>query len=103
MFKQLGRILYCTKYGSSTADAVEEFIQIFIDQSAFIEDFKCKWLPKIGIVGSICFLLLFVETLRVCNYISHHCYLHIAHFYLQFAHQDKLIIVEVCLCVMMHL
>lgn len=59
------------------------------------------------LVGSICFLLLFVETLRVCNYISHHCYLHIARFYLQFAHQDKLIIVEVivemCLCVMMHL
>lgn len=53
MFKQLGRILYCTKYGSSTADAVEEFIQIFIDQSAFIEDFKCKWLPKIGIVPPI--------------------------------------------------
>lgn len=55
------------------------------------------------LVGSICFLLLFVETLRVCNYISHHCYLHIVRFYLQFAHQDKLIIVEVCLCVMMHL
>ncbi|KAK6140830.1 hypothetical protein DH2020_025424 [Rehmannia glutinosa] len=47
MFKHLGNILYCTRNGSSTAEAVEDFMQIFIDQSAFIQYFKCKWLPKI--------------------------------------------------------
>ncbi|KAG8375530.1 hypothetical protein BUALT_Bualt10G0109300 [Buddleja alternifolia] len=47
MFKHLGRILYCTRNGSSTVDAVEEFMQIYVDQSAFIEHFRCKWLPDI--------------------------------------------------------
>ncbi|KAL9176917.1 hypothetical protein ABFS82_01G025500 [Erythranthe guttata] len=47
MFKQLGRILYCTRNGSSVADAVEEFVQIFVDQYAFIEYFRSKWLSKI--------------------------------------------------------
>ncbi|KAL3844136.1 hypothetical protein ACJIZ3_001539 [Penstemon smallii] len=47
MFKHLGRILYCTRSGSSIVDAVEEFMQIYVDQSAFIESFKHKWLPKI--------------------------------------------------------
>ncbi|XP_011081859.1 uncharacterized protein LOC105164788 isoform X1 [Sesamum indicum] len=47
MFKHLGRIVYCTRSGSSTSDAVDEFMQIYIDQSAFIEYFRSKWLPKI--------------------------------------------------------
>ncbi|KAL8537126.1 hypothetical protein ACS0TY_012345 [Phlomoides rotata] len=47
MFKHLGRILYCTRNGSSSRDAVEEFLQIYIDQSAFVESFRNKWLPKI--------------------------------------------------------
>ncbi|PIN14206.1 hypothetical protein CDL12_13160 [Handroanthus impetiginosus] len=47
IFKHLGRILYCTRNGSSTADAVEEFMQIYIDQSAFIDYFRREWLPKI--------------------------------------------------------
>lgn len=47
MFKHLGRILYCTRNASSTADAVEEFLQIYIDQSEFVEYFRNKWFPKI--------------------------------------------------------
>ncbi|KAL3650852.1 hypothetical protein CASFOL_007255 [Castilleja foliolosa] len=47
MFKHLGNILYCTRKDSSTLEAVEEFVQVFIDQSAFIENFRSKWLPKI--------------------------------------------------------
>lgn len=50
MFKHLGRILYCTRNASSTADAVEEFLQIYIDQSEFVEYFRNKWFPKIGTV-----------------------------------------------------
>lgn len=50
MFKHLGRILYCTRNRSSTRDAVEEFLQIYIDQSAFVESFRNKWLPKIGTI-----------------------------------------------------
>ncbi|XP_073019507.1 uncharacterized protein [Primulina eburnea] len=47
MFKHLGRILYGTKSGLSTVDTLEEFMQIYVDQSAFIHHFKIKWLPKI--------------------------------------------------------
>lgn len=54
MFKHLGKILYCTRNGSSTKDDVEEFLQIYIDQSAFVESFRHKWLPKLGTV--YCFL-----------------------------------------------
>lgn len=50
MFKHLGRILYCTGNVSSTAVAVEEFLQIYVDQSEFVEYFRSKWLPKLGTV-----------------------------------------------------
>lgn len=56
MFKHLGRILYCTRNGSSTADAVEEFLQIYVDQSAFVEYFRNKWLPKIGMIPPSLFI-----------------------------------------------
>ncbi|OUZ99897.1 zinc finger protein [Macleaya cordata] len=47
MSKHLGRILYCTRDISSAVDAVEEFMQIFVDQCAFMEYFKDRWLPRI--------------------------------------------------------
>lgn len=50
MFKHVGRILYCSKSGRNVVDAVEEFMQIYVDQHAFIEHFRSKWLPKIGMV-----------------------------------------------------
>ncbi|KAG6409625.1 hypothetical protein SASPL_127666 [Salvia splendens] len=49
MFKHLGRILYCTGNVSSTAVAVEEFLQIYVDQSEFVEYFRSKWLPKLDL------------------------------------------------------
>lgn len=48
MFKHLGRILYSTRNASWTAVAVEEFLQIYVDQSEFIECFRNIWLPKLG-------------------------------------------------------
>ncbi|KAL6980139.1 hypothetical protein U1Q18_021788 [Sarracenia purpurea var. burkii] len=47
MFKHLGRILYCTRNMPNTLDAVEEFIQIFVDQCAFMDYFRSQWLQKI--------------------------------------------------------
>ncbi|KAK9279360.1 hypothetical protein L1049_013039 [Liquidambar formosana] len=47
MFKHLGRILYCTKSGSNVVDAIEEFMQIFVDQCAFMDYFRSQWFPKI--------------------------------------------------------
>lgn len=49
MFKHLGRILYCTRNGSTAMDAIEEFMQIFVDQSGFMSCFRDQWLPRIGI------------------------------------------------------
>lgn len=47
MFKYLGRILYCTRNGPSAMDAIEEFLQIFVDQCAFMDYFNHRWLPRI--------------------------------------------------------
>lgn len=47
MFKQLGRILYCTRTGSNANNAVEEFMQVFVDQRAFMEYLKRRWLTEI--------------------------------------------------------
>lgn len=29
-------------------DSVEEFMQVFVDQCAFMDYFKSRWLPNIG-------------------------------------------------------
>ncbi|XP_059641485.1 uncharacterized protein LOC132283540 [Cornus florida] len=47
MFKHLGRILYCTRSRPNTIDAVEEFMQIYVDQRAFMDYFRNQWLPRI--------------------------------------------------------
>ncbi|XP_042490648.1 uncharacterized protein LOC122070532 [Macadamia integrifolia] len=61
MFKHLGRILYSTRNGPSVVDAIEEFIQIFVDQSAFMDYFRDQWLPRMDLwVNS-------VRTLPVAN------------------------------------
>ena len=49
MFKHLGWILYCTRNGPNAMDAIEEFMQVFVDQCAFMDYFKIRWLPTIGI------------------------------------------------------
>ena len=49
IFKRLGWILYCTRSGPHAMDALEEFMQVFIDQYAFMDYFKRRWLPNIGI------------------------------------------------------
>ncbi|KAL2525513.1 zinc ion binding [Abeliophyllum distichum] len=61
MFKHIGRILYCSKSGRNVVDAVEEFMQIYVDQYAFIEHFRSKWLPKIELWVNC------VRTLPVAN------------------------------------
>ncbi|XP_010249825.1 PREDICTED: uncharacterized protein LOC104592258 isoform X2 [Nelumbo nucifera] len=43
MFKYLGRVLYCMR----TMDAIEEFMQIFVDQCAFMDYFRARWLPSL--------------------------------------------------------
>ncbi|XP_024161759.1 uncharacterized protein LOC112169049 isoform X4 [Rosa chinensis] len=47
MFKYLGWLLYCTRSGPNAMDAVEEFLQVFVDQCAFMDYFKRRWLPNI--------------------------------------------------------
>ncbi|KAM3688004.1 hypothetical protein ACB098_10G120600 [Castanea mollissima] len=47
MFKHLGWILYCTRNGPNAMDAIEEFMQVFVDQCAFMNYFKIRWLPTI--------------------------------------------------------
>lgn len=61
MFKHVGRILYCSKSGQNVVDAVEEFMQIYVDQHAFLEHFRNKWLPKIELWVNC------VRTLPVAN------------------------------------
>ncbi|PQM33427.1 uncharacterized protein Pyn_40049 [Prunus yedoensis var. nudiflora] len=46
MFKHLGWLLYCTRR-PNTMDSVEEFMQVFVDQCAFMDYFKSRWLPNI--------------------------------------------------------
>lgn len=59
MFKHLGGLLYCTRSGPNAMDAVEEFLQVFVDQCAFMDYFKRRWLPNIGIFPSMVDLLEF--------------------------------------------
>ncbi|KAF2304507.1 hypothetical protein GH714_032833 [Hevea brasiliensis] len=47
MFKHLGCILYCTRSGPNVVDAIEEFMQVYVDQSVFMDYFKRRWLPYI--------------------------------------------------------
>ncbi|RVX19480.1 hypothetical protein CK203_005373 [Vitis vinifera] len=47
MFKHLGQILYCTKNRPIIVDAIQEFMQIFVDQCAFMNYFRRRWLPRI--------------------------------------------------------
>ncbi|KAB1222177.1 hypothetical protein CJ030_MR2G023415 [Morella rubra] len=47
MFKHLGWVLYCTRSGPNVLDAMEEFMQVFVDQCAFMHYFKTQWLPSI--------------------------------------------------------
>ncbi|CAK9166609.1 unnamed protein product [Ilex paraguariensis] len=54
MFKHLGRILYCSRSGPNTLVAIEEFMQIFVDQCAFMDYFRIRWVPRIELwVNSI--------------------------------------------------
>ncbi|CAJ2643420.1 unnamed protein product [Trifolium pratense] len=49
MFRQLGWILYSTRCGPNATDAIEEFMQIFVDQCAFIDYFKSHTLAIIDV------------------------------------------------------
>jgi hypothetical protein len=49
MFRQLGWVLYSTRCGPNAMDAIEELMQIFVDQCAFIDYFKSHTLAIIGI------------------------------------------------------
>ena len=48
IFKRLGEIVYSIWDGINTSVALEELIQDFVDQTAFMEYFKSSWVPKIG-------------------------------------------------------
>ncbi|XP_011621857.1 uncharacterized protein LOC18430096 isoform X2 [Amborella trichopoda] len=47
MFKRLGQIMYSVWSGADSVDAMEEFVQDFVDQTAFMKYFKACWVPKI--------------------------------------------------------
>eukprot|EP00262_Sarcandra_glabra_P003821 TRINITY_DN1464_c0_g1_i1.p1 TRINITY_DN1464_c0_g1~~TRINITY_DN1464_c0_g1_i1.p1 ORF type:complete len:660 (-),score=93.17 TRINITY_DN1464_c0_g1_i1:665-2644(-) len=47
IFKRLGQIMYGIWNGSDSVHAMGEFIQDFIDQTAFMQYFKECWVPKI--------------------------------------------------------
>ncbi|KAE9586989.1 putative Zinc finger, SWIM-type [Lupinus albus] len=49
MFRHLGWVLYCTRCGPNAMDTVEEFMQIFVDQCAFMDYFKSHWLASIDL------------------------------------------------------
>ncbi|KAJ0090163.1 hypothetical protein Patl1_12843 [Pistacia atlantica] len=49
MFKHLGWILYSSRSGPNGVETVEEFMQVFVDQCAFMDYFKSRWLPYIGV------------------------------------------------------
>jgi hypothetical protein len=49
MFRQLGSILYYTRCGPNAMDAIDELMQIFVDQSDFIDYLKSHILAIIGI------------------------------------------------------
>lgn len=55
MFKYLSWILYSSRSGPNSVDTIEEFMQVFVDQCAFMDYFKSQWLPHIG---SSSFILL---------------------------------------------
>lgn len=72
MFKQLGWILYCTKCGPNAMDAVEELMQIFVDQCAFMDYFKSHWLASIGILQVMIHFVFFEEIPALAVVASHH-------------------------------
>ncbi|KAK1318775.1 hypothetical protein QJS10_CPB04g01789 [Acorus calamus] len=47
IFKRLGKIMYSIWDGSDSVVSLEEFIQDFVDQTAFMQYFKESWVPKI--------------------------------------------------------
>ncbi|GAY60206.1 swim-type domain-containing protein [Citrus sinensis] len=47
MFKQLSWILYSSRSSPNSVDTIEEFMQVFVDQCAFMDYFKSQWLPHI--------------------------------------------------------
>ncbi|GMJ16042.1 hypothetical protein like AT1G60560 [Hibiscus trionum] len=47
IFKRLGEIVYGIRGGVNTSVALEELIQDFVDQTAFMSYFKSSWVPKI--------------------------------------------------------
>ncbi|KAK2661130.1 hypothetical protein Ddye_007663 [Dipteronia dyeriana] len=49
MFKHLGWALYSSRSVPNALDTVEEFMQVFVDQCAFVDYFKRRWLPYIGV------------------------------------------------------
>ncbi|KAJ4707996.1 Zinc finger protein [Melia azedarach] len=57
MFKHLGWILYSSRSEHNGVGSVEEFMQVFVDQFAFMDYFKNRWLPYIELwVASMCSL-----------------------------------------------
>lgn len=73
MFKTLGRILYCMRGWPCVVDEIEEFMQIFIDQSMFVDYFRTCWLPRIE---------LWVSAIRTLPVASQEPYAAIESYYL---------------------
>lgn len=62
MFRHLGWIMYSTRCGPNAVDAVEELMQIFVDQCAFMDYFKSRWLDIIGIFQVMVSFVFIEET-----------------------------------------
>ncbi|GLJ05616.1 hypothetical protein SUGI_0021320 [Cryptomeria japonica] len=47
MLKRLGHVMYNTWSGSNVINAMEDFMEDFVDHSAFMEYFKARWMQRI--------------------------------------------------------
>lgn len=54
--------MYSTRCGPNAVDAVEELMQIFVDQCAFMDYFKSRWLDIIGIFQVMVSFVFIEET-----------------------------------------
>ena len=71
MFRQLGSILYSTRCGPNAMDAIDELMQIFVDQCDFIDYLKSHILAIIGIFWlMVNFAFIWTSWFMTINVIS---------------------------------
>lgn len=70
MFKRLGKILYSIWSKEDYIGALGEFIQDFVDQTAFMQYFKECWVPKLGRMLNISLdRYIYIYIYVICMYL----------------------------------